>query len=95
MQDEAKYTVSLGIMLMNGHHRVECGLQMAVLAVATIPPLLVYVILQRQFIPALPQILVVADLFHPIYSFAVELFLNGDVCHSCCWVGTMPMLLAR
>ena len=95
MEGEAKYTVSLGIMLMNGRHPVEWGLQMAGLAVATIPPLLAYVILQRQFIPALPQILVIADLFYPIYRFAVELFLNGDVCHSCCWVGTMPMLLAR
>jgi hypothetical protein len=32
MQDEAKDTVPLGIMFLNGRYRVQCGLQMAGLA---------------------------------------------------------------
>jgi ABC-type glycerol-3-phosphate transport system permease component len=50
LQDEEKYTVPLGIMFLNGRYVVNWGLQMAGLAVATIPPLLIYLIFQRQFI---------------------------------------------
>jgi hypothetical protein len=39
--------------------------------------------------------LFVADLFHPVNRFAVELFLNGDVRHGRGWRGAVPMLLAR
>lgn len=53
MQDEQKYTVPLGIVFLNGRYRVQWGLQMAGLAVATIPPLLIYIIFQRQFIRGL------------------------------------------
>jgi ABC-type glycerol-3-phosphate transport system permease component len=53
MQDEQKYTVPLGIIFLNGRYRVQWGLQMAGLAVATIPPLLIYIIFQRQFIRGL------------------------------------------
>ena len=28
-----------------------------------------------------PAILLVADLFHPVHDFAIQLFLNGDVGH--------------
>src|SRR5580698_378080 len=37
----------------------------------------------------------VADLFHPVDNFTVELFLNGDVCHGSGGRGPMPVLLAR
>jgi hypothetical protein len=40
-------------------------------------------------------VLFVADLFHPVNRFAVELFLNGDVRHRRRRRGAMPMLLAR
>ena len=50
MQDEEKYTVPIGIMFLNGRYTVNWGLQMAGLAVATIPPLLIYILFQRQFI---------------------------------------------
>jgi len=53
MQDEQKYTVPLGIVFLNGRYRVQWGLQMAGLAVATIPPLLIYLVFQRQFIRGL------------------------------------------
>ena len=39
-------------------------------------------------------VLFVADLFHPVDHFAVELFLNGDVGHRRGWRGAVPMLLA-
>lgn len=45
--------IPLGIMFLNGRYRVQWGLQMAGLAVATIPPLLIYIIFQRQFIRGL------------------------------------------
>jgi len=41
------------------------------------------------------MILLVADLFHPVDSFAVELFLNGDVRHARGSRRTVPMLLTR
>src|SRR5258708_9968112 len=37
-------------------------------------------------------ILFVADLFHPVDNFTVELFLNGDVRHGRGWHGSMPVL---
>src|SRR5215471_12274763 len=40
-------------------------------------------------------VLFVADLFHPVNRFAVELFLNGDMGHRRGWSGAVPMLLAR
>lgn len=53
MQDVANYTIPLGIIFFNGRYKVEWGLQMAGLTVATIPPLLVYIIFQRQFVRGL------------------------------------------
>jgi ABC-type glycerol-3-phosphate transport system permease component len=50
MQSEEMYTVPLGILFLNGKYVVNWGLQMAGLAVATIPPLAIYLILQRQFV---------------------------------------------
>jgi hypothetical protein len=50
MQSNDKYTVPLGIMFLNGQYNVEWGLQMAGLAVATIIPLIVYYVFQKQFI---------------------------------------------
>ncbi len=50
MQTQEKYTVPLGILFLNGRYIIQWGLQMAGLAVATIPPLLVYYIFQKQFI---------------------------------------------
>lgn len=50
MQDEQKYTVPLRIMFLNRRYRGQWGLQMAGLAEATIPPLLIYIIFQKQFI---------------------------------------------
>ena len=38
--------------------------------------------------------LLVADLFHPVNGFAVELFLNGDVRQGRGGRGTVPMFLA-
>src|SRR5437667_11809288 len=40
-------------------------------------------------------ILFVADLFHPINRFAIELFLNGDVRHGRGGCSAVPMLFAR
>src|SRR5204863_7203533 len=37
-------------------------------------------------------VLLVANLFHPVHDFAVECFLNRDVCHGRCRRSTMPML---
>jgi hypothetical protein len=37
----------------------------------------------------------VADLFHPVNCFAIELFLNGDVRHGRGRRGTVPMLFTR
>src|SRR5207247_6664455 len=41
------------------------------------------------------RVLLVADLFHPVNRFAVELFLNGDVRHGRGARGAVPMLLTR
>src|SRR5213594_914673 len=38
-------------------------------------------------------VLLVADLFHPVNCFAVELFLNGDMRNGSGWRSTMPVLL--
>ena len=40
-----------------------------------------------------PAVLFVADLFHPIDDFAIERFLDCDVCYRRGWRGAMPMLL--
>src|SRR5213076_1724103 len=40
-------------------------------------------------------VLFVADFLQPIDSFAVELFLDGDVRHGGGWRCAMPMLLTR
>ena len=50
MQSNDKFTVPLGVMFLNGQYDVEWGLQMAGLAVATIVPLIVYYVFQKQFI---------------------------------------------
>src|SRR5437899_6740958 len=47
----------------------------------------------RRFSPRL--ILVVADLFHPVHRLAIQLLLNGDVCHGRRWSRAVPVLLAR
>lgn len=53
MQKQEMYTVPLGILFLNGRYIIQWGLQMAGLAVATIPPLLVYYIFQKQFVRGL------------------------------------------
>lgn len=50
MQTPEKYTIPLGVLFFNGRYTVEWGLQMAALAVATIIPLIVYYVFQKQFI---------------------------------------------
>lgn len=50
MQDQSKYTVPLGILFLNGRYIINWGLQMSGLAIATIPPLLIYLVFQRQFV---------------------------------------------
>jgi ABC-type glycerol-3-phosphate transport system permease component len=50
MQTPEKYTIPLGVLFFNGRYTVELGLQMAALAVATIVPLAVYYMFQKQFI---------------------------------------------
>lgn len=50
MQDQNMYTVPLGILFLNGKYVVNWGLQMSGLAVATIPPLIIYFVFQKQFI---------------------------------------------
>jgi hypothetical protein len=39
------------------------------------------------------SVLFVADMLHPIDDFAVQRFLNRDVCHCGCGCCSMPMLL--
>lgn len=53
MQKVEMYTVPLGILFLNGRYIIQWGLQMAGLAVATVPPLLVYYIFQKQFVRGL------------------------------------------
>jgi ABC-type glycerol-3-phosphate transport system permease component len=50
MQTPEKYTIPLGVLFFNGRYTIEWGLQMAALAVATIVPLAVYYVFQKQFI---------------------------------------------
>lgn len=50
MQDQEMYTVPLGILFLNGKYTVNWGLQMSGLAVATIPPLVIYLLFQKQFV---------------------------------------------
>jgi ABC-type glycerol-3-phosphate transport system permease component len=50
MQSEEKYTLQLGIMFLNGQYSPQWGLQMAGLTIATGIPLLVYYVLQKQFV---------------------------------------------
>src|SRR5690348_11617450 len=42
-----------------------------------------------------PPVLLIANLFHPVGGFAVELFLDRDVRHGRGWTGSVPMLLSR
>jgi ABC-type glycerol-3-phosphate transport system permease component len=50
MQTPEKYTIPLGVLFFNSRYAVEWGLQMAALAVATVVPLIVYYVFQKQFI---------------------------------------------
>ena len=50
MQTPEKYTIPLGVLFFNGRYTIEWGLQMAALAVATVVPLIVYYVFQKQFI---------------------------------------------
>jgi ABC-type glycerol-3-phosphate transport system permease component len=50
MQTPDKYTIPLGVLFFNGRYAVEWGLQMSALAVATVVPLIVYYVFQKQFI---------------------------------------------
>ena len=50
LQTPEKYTIPLAVLIFNGRYAVEWGLQMAALAVATIVPLIVYYVFQKQFI---------------------------------------------
>ena len=49
-QSNDKYTVPLGVLFINSQYNIEWGLQMTGLTVATLVPLLVYLIFQRQFV---------------------------------------------
>src|ERR1700752_5381542 len=40
-------------------------------------------------------VLLVGDLFHPLYGFAIELLLDGDVRHGCIWRSVVPMFHSR
>jgi multiple sugar transport system permease protein len=53
IQSEERYTLPLGIMFLNGQYSPEWGLQMAGLTVATAIPLVVYYVLQKQFVRGL------------------------------------------
>ncbi len=50
MQSPEKYTIPLGVLFFNSRYTVEWGLQMAALATATIVPLIVYYVFQKQFV---------------------------------------------
>jgi ABC-type glycerol-3-phosphate transport system permease component len=50
MQSPEKYTIPLGVLFFNSRYNIQWGLQMAALAVATIVPLIVYYVFQKQFI---------------------------------------------
>ena len=49
-QSNDKYTVPLGVLFFNSQYNIEWGLQMTGLTVATVVPLLVYLVFQRQFV---------------------------------------------
>jgi len=49
-QSNDKYTVPLGVLFLNSQYNIEWGLQMTGLTVATLVPLLVYLVFQRQFV---------------------------------------------
>jgi ABC-type glycerol-3-phosphate transport system permease component len=50
MQTQTMYTIPLGVLFFNARYTVDWGLQMAALTVATVPPLLIYLFFQRQFV---------------------------------------------
>jgi raffinose/stachyose/melibiose transport system permease protein len=53
LQTATKYTVPLGVLLLSNRYNIEWGDQMAALTVATVVPIVVYVIFQKQFVRAL------------------------------------------
>ena len=55
MQDQDKYTVPVGVLQFQGRSSTALGTQMAVLAVATALPLLVYLVFRRQFVRGVIQ----------------------------------------
>jgi ABC-type glycerol-3-phosphate transport system permease component len=50
MQSQSHYTVPLGILFLNGMYTVQWGLQMAALTAATLIPIVVYYVFQKQFV---------------------------------------------
>lgn len=50
MQTQTMYTIPLGVLFFNARYTVDWGLQMAALTIATVPPLLIYLFFQRQFV---------------------------------------------
>jgi raffinose/stachyose/melibiose transport system permease protein len=50
MQKQSMYTIPLGVLFLNSRYITNWGLQMAGLAAATIPPIIAYVIFQKQFV---------------------------------------------
>ncbi len=50
MQRQDMFTIPLGVMFLNTKFITNWGLQMAGLAVATIPPVIIYFIFQKQFV---------------------------------------------
>jgi multiple sugar transport system permease protein len=55
LQDQDKYTVPVGVLQFQGRSSTALGTQMAVLAVATALPLLVYLVFRRQFVRGVIQ----------------------------------------
>jgi multiple sugar transport system permease protein len=55
IQSEDKYTVPVGVLQFQGRSSTELGQQMAVLAVATALPLLMYLVFRRQFVRGVLQ----------------------------------------
>lgn len=53
MQDPQMFTIPLGILFMNDRFAANWGNQMAGLTVATIPPIVAYLIFQRQYVKGL------------------------------------------
>ncbi len=50
MQKQSMYTIPLGVLFLNSRYITNWGLQMAGLAAATIPPVIAYIIFQKQFV---------------------------------------------